>query len=806
MSSSSLSNICTLNSQIRALSFSVSVRYTLRTKQIELTDNDSDRDMKMLQTATAVDVSHGAAGGRTVVVGVKMDSLSRELLTWALFKVAQPGDVVLALHVLGNDEIMNRDGKSSLFSLVKAFDSVLAVYEGFCNLKQVDLKLKICRGSSVRKILVREANAYSASHIIVGTPQGLHKIRPCISVARYCAKKLSKDCWVFAVDNGKVVFKRDGSPSTRADLKGLDRDHRNGLLGSIHWTRGKSSKVLNDDGTGMHDDKGGRKFSDHSLAKAFSMDSEEFIENRRCSICASSSTTAWFDSSCNHSEEESSGDGYGENSLALVPVQTKDAASKMITLPIREVPESKPGWPLLHRTILSERQCTERSWLRQISVVQWALQLPSRNLSYAAPHDRKTNNCDPNNDQFLALDSKSGALVPVDAQIGTASSPERNSISSPKELEGLHEKYSSTCRLFKYQELVSATSNFLPDNLIGKGGSSRVYRGCLPDGKELAVKILKPSDDVLKEFVLEIEIITTLHHKNIISLLGFCFEDGNLLLVYDFLSRGSLEENLHGNKKNPLVFGWTERYKVAMGVAEALEYLHNNEGQSVIHRDVKSSNVLLSEDFEPQLSDFGLAKWASISSSHITCTDVAGTFGYMAPEYFMYGKVNDKIDVYAFGVVLLELLSGRKPISGDYPKGQESLVMWASPILNSGKVSQLLDPSLGDKYDHEEMERMVLAATLCIRRAPRARPQMSLISKLLGGDAEVIKWAKLEVNALEAPEMLDDEACPPSNLQSHLNLALLDVEDDSLSMCSVEHNVSLEDYLRGRWSRSSSFD
>ncbi|TKY56099.1 Receptor cytosolic serine/threonine-protein kinase RBK2 [Spatholobus suberectus] len=748
--------------------------------------------MKMLPPATAGEASHGGAGGRTVVVGVKMDSHSTELLTWALFKLAQPGDLVLALHVLGNDEIVNRDGKSSLFTLVKAFDSVLAVYEGFCNLKQVDLKLKICRGSSVRRILVREANAYSATHIIVGTPQGLHRIRPCISVARYCAKKLPKDCWVLAVNNGKVVFKRDGSPATRADLKGLDRDHKNGLLGSIHRSLGNSSKVLDDDGTGMHE-KGSGQFSDHSLAKAF-LDSKEFNGKKGCSICAS--IPALLDSSCHHSEEESCGDGCDENNpLAVVPVQTNDAASQ-------------PGWPLLHRTVVSDRKCSERSLYRQISVVQWAMQLPSRNLSYATHHDHKTNNCDRDKDRFLGLDTKSGALVPVDAEIGTASSPEDNSRSIPKELEGLHEKYSSTCRLFKYQELVLATSNFLPENLIGKGGSSQVYRGCLPDGKELAVKILKPSDDVLKQFVLEIEIITTLHHKNIIVLLGFCFEDGNLLLVYDFLSRGSLEENLHGNKKNPLVFGWTDRYKVAMGVAEALEYLHNNEGQSVIHRDVKSSNVLLSEDFEPQLSDFGLAKWASTSSSHITCTDVAGTFGYMAPEYFMYGKVNDKIDVYAFGVVLLELLSGRKPISGEYPKGQESLVMWASPILNSGKVSQLLDPSLGDNYDHEEMERMLLAATLCIRRAPRARPQMSLISKLLGGDADVMKWARLEVNALEAPEMFDDETCPPSILllQSHLNLALLDVEDDSLSMCSVEQHVSLEDYLRGRWSRSSSFD
>ncbi|XP_021636603.2 protein kinase STUNTED isoform X2 [Hevea brasiliensis] len=751
------------------------------------------------------------SGGRTVIVGVKPDSQSRELLTWAMVKMAQPGDTVIALHVLGNNvkwacvEIVDREGKSSLLSLVKAFDSVLAVYEGFCNLKQVDLKLKICRGSSIRKILVGEAKSYSASKIIVGAAASRHTIRSPSSVAKYCAQKLPKDCSVLAVNNGKVVFQREGSLAKTDDSHD---DRRNGLLNAIHRSISltKNSKVLNESGTdrALKDGEDDDQILKQALVKA-RPNSLGSIMKESCSICGAVAKS--LDNSCKQSAEESSGDNSGDDkSLALVPVTKVEAPSCSFSSLIRQVPELKPGWPLLRRAVLPDRQASDRSSVRQISVVQWAMRLPSRQLSsYISNLDHKQNGCDQGENQS-SLDGESGAIVPVGTEKLTIPLSPDHSKGLPKELECLHEKHLATCRLFNYQEILSATSNFLAENLVGKGGSSWVYRGCLPDGKELAVKILKPSDDLLKQFVLEIEIITTLHHKNIISLLGFCSEDNNLLLVYDFLSRGSLEENLHGNRKDSLAFGWRERHKVAVGVAGALNYLHSGTSQPVIHRDVKSSNILLSDDFDPQLSDFGLAKWASTSSSHIICTDVAGTFGYLAPEYFMYGKVNDKIDVYAYGVVLLELLSGRKPISHDHPKGQESLVMWAKPILNDGKVSQLLDPTLGNDYDHDQMERMVLAATLCVKHSPRARPQMSLVLKLLQGDAEVMKWARLQVNAAEEPDMLDDEACPRSNLQSHLNLALLDVEDDSLSVSSIEQTVSLEDYLQGRCSRSSSFD
>ncbi|KAK8600829.1 hypothetical protein V6N13_059424 [Hibiscus sabdariffa] len=758
----------------------------------------------------------GGNGGGMVVVGVKFDSPSRELLTWALVKVAQPGDCVIALHVLGNDEIVDRDGKSSLLSLVKAFDSVLAVYEGFCNLKQVDLKLKICRGSSISKILVREAKSYSATKLIVGAATKIHKFRSSTSVAKYCAKKLTKNCSVLAVNNGKVVFHKEGSPGTTFGSQGNEDQKRNSLLNVLHRTRtlNKNSKVLSegiaDAETKMNPDESKDKRFHQALLKT-SSGNVESDGKQNCSVCGSGNMFLLHNSFHQSANKSSCGDDAndGEKSLAIVPMQKVDAASSSISMLIKQLPEIRPGWPLLRRAILSDRQqqVPDRSSLRQMSVVHWLMRLPSRRTLSITNSDQKQEGCDQIEFKSSNFNGESGAIVPVGKENAIAQlSPDENSINLPKELQGLHEKYSATCRLFKYQELVSATSNFLADNLIGKGGSSKVYKGCLQDGKELAVKILKPSEEVLKEFVLEIEIVTTLHHKNIISLLGFCYEDNNVLLVYDFLSRGSLEENLHGDKKDPNAFGWNERYKVAIGVAEALDYLHTNSDHAVIHRDVKSSNILLSDDFEPQLSDFGLAKWASTTSSHITCTDVAGTFGYLAPEYFMYGKVNDKIDVYAFGVVLLELLSGRKPISSDCPKGQESLVMWAKPILSGGKFSQFLDPSLADGYDSDQVERMVLAATLCIRRAPRARPQMSVVVKLLHGDADVTKWARLQVNASEGYDTLDDEACPRSNLQSHLSLALLDVEEDSVSMSSIEQSVSLEEYLKGRWSRSSSFD
>ncbi|CAL9764292.1 unnamed protein product [Musa acuminata subsp. burmannicoides] len=735
-------------------------------------------------------------GGKTVLVGIKMDADSRELLTWSLVKIADAGDRVFALHVLPSTPSDSSDaslGCSSLLSIVKAFDAMLAVYEGFCNLKQVDLKMKIARGSSIRKVLVSEAIAYGASSLVVGVAKNSHGIGySSTSIAKYCARNLPRACSVFAVSNGKTLFKREALPASQSSAQNRAKNAAAAVSAGQQALTRSYTKLLNRRPVKSAVAKGQRPGTTANTTSS----SPRCLSNLKRSK-----------SDCVNHIRENRGSLQRNQSVALIPAKKPEAPASRICLLSADSSEVRPGWPLLRKAMLSNRRTASADGS---SVVQWAMRLPSRFSAASAVHpDHRPVNSDAR--AHHRRDAESGAVVPAEDTSSPLLHKEEHKI--PKELEHLREKYSSICRLFSYKELVRMTSDFSPEQLIGKGGSSRVYKGCLPDGKELAVKILKHSEDVMNEFISEIEIITALHHKNIISLFGFCFENKDLVLVYDFLSRGSLEDNLHGESSNKHTLSWAERFKVAAGTAEALDYLHGGAGnmQPVIHRDVKSSNILLSEDFEPQLADFGLAKWASASASQLICNDVAGTFGYLAPEYFMYGKVNEKIDVYAFGVVLLELISGRKPVTTGCSKGPESLVMWATRILQAGEVKELVDPCLGTCYDKAELERMMLAASLCIKRAPRSRPQIALVLRLLQGDNDdVLRWARSQVSTSEELEGLDDEAAvfqSNSNIQSHINLALQDIDDDSMSISSTERpNMSWEEYLQGRWSRSSSFD
>ncbi|KAF5463128.1 hypothetical protein F2P56_019068 [Juglans regia] len=227
-------------------------------------------------------------------------------------------------------------------------------------------------------------------------------------------------------------------------------------------------------------------------------------------------------------------------------------------------------------------------------------------------------------------------------------------------------------RSFDYAELAAATDNFSSENLIGKGGHAEVYRGCLSDGQVVAVKRLtkkkKEDEDRICDFLSEVGIIAHINHPNAARLLGFG-TDGGLHLVLQFSPHGSLASVLFGSSE---CLEWTIRFKVAIGVAEGLDYLHHNCHRRIIHRDIKASNVLLTQDYDAQISDFGLAKWLPEKWAHHVVFPIEGTFGYLAPEYFMHGVVDEKTDVFAFGVLLLELITGRRAVDSC----RQSLAIW----------------------------------------------------------------------------------------------------------------------------------
>ncbi|KAL9343808.1 hypothetical protein Peur_064239 [Populus x canadensis] len=288
---------------------------------------------------------------------------------------------------------------------------------------------------------------------------------------------------------------------------------------------------------------------------------------------------------------------------------------------------------------------------------------------------------------------------------------------------------------FTYEELVQATNGFSAQNRLGEGGFGCVYKGVLVDGREVAVKQLKiGGSQGEREFRAEVEIISRVHHRHLVSLVGYCISEHQRLLVYDYLPNDTLYYHLHGEGR-PLM-DWATRVKVAVGAARGIAYLHEDCHPRIIHRDIKSSNILLDDNFEAQVSDFGLAKIAlELDSNTHVSTRVMGTFGYMAPEYATSGKLTEKSDVYSFGVVLLELITSRKPVDASQPIGDESLVEWARPLLTTALENEdfeaLVDPELEKNYVPSEMFRMIEAAAACVRHSAAKRPRMSQVVRAL---------------------------------------------------------------------------
>ncbi|XP_074590835.1 receptor-like cytosolic serine/threonine-protein kinase RBK2 [Curcuma longa] len=324
-----------------------------------------------------------------------------------------------------------------------------------------------------------------------------------------------------------------------------------------------------------------------------------------------------------------------------------------------------------------------------------------------------------------------------------------------------------SCENFTISQLEKATDHFSPENLIGKGGFSEIYRGCLDDGQLVAVKRIAKgtSDEITQNFLSEMGILVHVNHPNTAKLIGAEVE-GGMHLVFVLSPHGSLESFLHESKER---LDWEKRYKIAVGTAKGLEYLHQRCRRRIIHRDIKAANILLSEDFEPQICDFGLAKWLPDQVTHQTLSNVEGTFGYLAPEYCTDGVVDEKTDVFAFGILLLELITGRRAITSE----QESLSMWAKPLLEQDKIKALVDPSLGDSYDEMQLIRAANTARSCIQHSPVMRPCMSqVISGLTGEEDEGDSRSRTqqeEAGRRTNSEEIDDDEYELYNETMYLN-------------------------------------
>ncbi|KAJ6927206.1 receptor-like serine/threonine-protein kinase [Populus alba x Populus x berolinensis] len=328
---------------------------------------------------------------------------------------------------------------------------------------------------------------------------------------------------------------------------------------------------------------------------------------------------------------------------------------------------------------------------------------------------------------FVKKENGGGGDVEMGKKSGESSSSISDDISSVEENIGWGRWYS-------LKELEIATHGFAEENVIGEGGYGVVYRGVLQDGSVVAVKnLLNNKGQAEKEFKVEVEAIGKVRHKNLVRLIGYCADGASRMLVYEYVDNGNLEQWLHGDVGPVSPMTWDIRMNIAIGTAKGLAYLHEGLEPKVVHRDVKSSNILLDRKWNPKVSDFGLAKLLGSEASYVT-TRVMGTFGYVSPDYASTGMLNEGSDVYSFGVLLMEMITGRSPIDYSRPAGEMNLVDWFKGMVASRRGEELVDPLIEVQPAPRSLKRTLLVCLRCIDLDASKRPKMGQIVHMLEAD------------------------------------------------------------------------
>ncbi|XP_024967556.1 cold-responsive protein kinase 1-like isoform X1 [Cynara cardunculus var. scolymus] len=292
-------------------------------------------------------------------------------------------------------------------------------------------------------------------------------------------------------------------------------------------------------------------------------------------------------------------------------------------------------------------------------------------------------------------------------------------------------------RFYTYRDLRLATEDFKPENKIGEGGFGSVFKGMLKDGTVIAVKVLgAESRQGLREFMTEITVISDIQHENLVKLHGCCVEGDHRILVYGYLKNGSVDQTLLGSGQCSIKFTWEVRRKICIGVAKGLAYLHEEVQPHIIHRDIKASNILLDEDFTPKISDFGLAKLFPSHLTHVS-TRIAGTQGYLAPEYAIRGQLTRKADIYSFGVLLLEIVTGRPNQNKRLPIEEQYLLERVWEQYREGELERMVDTSMGKDVDMDEACLYLKIGLLCTQSRPKNRPSMSDALRMLKDEMSI---------------------------------------------------------------------